>query len=101
RFYRSEVRPGLLGVRPSLSFLLDVRSGREAALVPLRRMLQFVDGDDKPRVEELSTLLIEKMELDAQYSLQRLLRWWPLLHVPAASVLMGLVVLPVLAWAWY
>lgn len=100
-FYRRDVRPALVELRPSWAFVLDVRAGRERALEPFRRIAPFVDPAEKPKVDDLTAILSDKMELDAHYSLQRLLRRWLLLHVPPAGVLMGLVAVHVFAWLWY
>jgi len=101
RFYRTEVRDRLARLAPSWGFLLDVRGGRERALEPLRRMVGFSQAEEKGKVEDLMSIYVEKMELDAQYSLQRILRQWLWLHVPAAGLLMGLLVIHVLTWIWY
>ena len=101
RFYRSEVRAPLSAVQRSWAFLLDVRGGRERALEPFRRVAQFVDDGERQRVLDLMNIYTEKMELDAHYSLQGILRGWLVLHVPAAGLLLGLVVVHVFAWWWY
>jgi hypothetical protein len=101
RFYRNEVRGALSSVQPSWSYLLDVRRGRERALEPFRRMAQFVDEAEQGRVLDLMALFTEKLELDAQYSLQRVLRGWLVLHVPVAGLLMGLVATHIVGWLWY
>jgi hypothetical protein len=101
RFYRQEVRDQLARLAPSWGFLLDLRGGRERALEPFRLMAGFVDAQDKGKVEDLMSIYTEKLELDAQYSLQGILRKWLWLHVPAAGLLMGLLVIHVLTWVWY
>lgn len=101
RFYRTEVRRSLGKLAPSWGFLLDVRAGRERAIEPFRRMQQFVDASEKEKVDDLMTLYTEKMELDAQYSVQAILRRWLVLHVPTAGLLMGLMVIHVFTWLWY
>jgi len=101
RFYRTEVRVSLSAVHHSWAFLLDVRGGRERALEPFRRMAQFVDAGERQRVLDLMTIYTEKMELDAHYSLQGILRGWLVLHVPAAGLLMGLLAVHIFAWFWY
>jgi hypothetical protein len=101
RFYRQEVRDRLSVLAPSSGFLLDVRSGRERALEPFRRMVGFVSAEEKDKIEDLMSLYTEKLELDAQYSLQEILRTWLWLHVPPAGLLMGLLVIHVFAWVWY
>lgn len=101
RFYRSEVRAPLAAVNRSWAFLLDVRGGRERALEPFRRVAQFVDAGERQRVLDLMSIFTEKMELDAHYSLQGILRGWLVLHVPAAGLLMGLLAVHVFSWFWY
>ncbi len=100
-FYQRDVRAELQAVKPSWAFLLDVRAGRERALEPFRRIGPFVEPEEKPKVDDLMGILSDKMELDAQYSLQLLLRRWPWLHVPPAGLLMGLLLVHVCAWLWY
>jgi hypothetical protein len=101
RFYQSEVRTRLAGVEPSWSYLIDVRSGREQALEPFRRMGEFVEPEEKGIVNDLMVIRMEKMDLDVHYSLQGLLRRWTVLHVPPAALLMALVAVHILAWAIY
>lgn len=101
RFYRQDVRERLARPAPSWSFLLDVRAGRERSLEPFRRMVGFVSAEEKPKVDDLVALYTEKMELDAQLSLQGILRRWLVLHVPTAGLLMALLVVHVLGWAVY
>jgi hypothetical protein len=101
RFYVQELRPRLTTPAPSWGYLLDVRAGRERALEPFRRISSFVDAAEKSKVDDLKSIYTEKMELDAQWSLQRILRNWLILHVPAAGLLMGLLAVHVLTWIWY
>ena len=94
-FYQQEVRPALAGVSPSWSYLTDVRGGRDRRLLSFTRISDFLAEEEKPRLEDLKTIFIEKLELDAQYSVQRALRMWTLLHVPPAALLLGLVIIHV------
>jgi hypothetical protein len=101
QFYETEVRGRLARVAPSPSFLLDVRSGRERELEPFRRIALFVDPADQERISDLTAIFIEKRELDAHRAMQGLLRRWPLLHLPAVGLLMGLLAVHVFSWVWY
>jgi hypothetical protein len=101
RFYRTEVRGTLVALAPSWSYLVDVRSGREHGLERFRRMAPFVAVEERPLLDSLESLYVEKLELDAHFTLQRLLRGWLLLHVPAAGVMMGLIALHALTWILY
>jgi hypothetical protein len=100
-FYERDVRPRMEAVAPSWAFVLNVRGGRERALEPFTRIATFVDAAEKAHVEELREIYTEKLELDAQYSLQRILRYWLALHAPAGGVLAALVAVHVFAWVWY
>jgi hypothetical protein len=102
-FYRTQVAQPLSRLQPSWSYVVDVRGGRDRALEPFQRLSQFVGEDEKDRVADLMNIYIEKLELDAQYSVQRALRAWPMLtlHVPAAGLLIGLLVVHVVTWIVY
>lgn len=102
-FYQTQIREQLARPRLSLAYLLNVRSGRDETLAPLRRMAAVVEPDEREKVQDLITIYTEKLELDAQYSLQRLLRSWLefTLHVPAAGLLIGLLAVHVLSWVLY
>jgi hypothetical protein len=101
RFYRTEARPLLVKLRPSLGYLLDVRGGRDRAVEPFRRISQFIDAGEKQKVDDLIAIFIEKSELDAQHSLQGVLRRWLAWHVPPAALLMALVVVHIAGWIFY
>jgi hypothetical protein len=101
RFHQADVRPLLVRVNPSFGFFLDLRGGRDRALEPFRRISQFLDQEEQGKVNDLMAIYIEKVELDAQYSMQRILRGWLILHVPPAAVLMALVFIHILAWVIY
>lgn len=101
RHYRQELRPRLARPQPALSYLIEVRAGRDRALEPLRRLSGFVAAPDKARIDDLIGLQIEKLELDAHLTLQRLLRGWLVLHAPPAAALLGLVAFHVFTWFWY
>lgn len=102
-FYQTQLRERLLRPEGSLTYLLNVRAGREEALQPLRRMAEVVEPDEREKMADLITIFVEKLELDAQYSLQRLMRSWLelTLHVPAAGLLIGLLAVHVLTWVLY
>jgi len=100
-FYRRDVRPAMAGPSPSWSYLLDVRAGRERALQAFDNIGRFVGDEDKGRARELMNIYTEKLELDAQYRLQRVLRHWLIAHTPVAALLLGLVVVHIASWLWY
>jgi hypothetical protein len=102
-FYRRDVRDRLSRLDPSWAYVFDVRARRDRALEPFRRMSQFVSAEEKSKVGDLMEIYIEKLELDAQHRMQQVLRRWLLwtAHVPAAGLLMGLLLIHVLTWVIY
>jgi hypothetical protein len=100
-FYLADVRPALTSLSPSWSYLADVRGRREARLLAFARVTQFLTETEREKLEDLKTIYVEKLELDAHYSVQRALRAWPLIHVPAALLLLGLAVVHVTAFLVY
>ena len=91
RFYREDVEPALAGVDASWDYLVDVRGGRERRLEPFIRLTPFLAEAERPKLEDLKVIFSEKLELDAQYSLQRILRGWVVFHVPPSVLLFGLM----------
>lgn len=101
RFYRVDVRPKLERVAPSWAYLLNVRSGGERALEPFRRVYQFLGEEEREAVADLEQIYDDKLQLDAHYSLQGILRKWVILHAPPAGLLMGLLAIHILSWILY
>jgi hypothetical protein len=95
RVYRADIQPTLVGIQPSWSYLLDVGTAKQARLEPLHGLEAFVTESERARLDELVSIVSEKLQLDIQYSLQRALRHWLTLHVPVAYLFMGLLVLHV------
>jgi hypothetical protein len=91
RAYRSGVRSLLEAPAPSWSYVFDPQGNRTRRLDPLSQLEPFLAGADKERLEALSGIVRDKLDLDAHMSLQRALRAWLIAHVPAAALLLALV----------
>jgi hypothetical protein len=97
RTYRDEVKPKLAAPMPSWGYLSDIRVARAKLTEPLTRIATFVEEGDRERLRDLTSILNDKLDLDVHMSLQRALRLWLVLHVPAAIALLGLLVIHVFA----
>ncbi len=64
-------------------------------------MAPFVAAAQREAVDDLQQIFVEKLELDAQYSLQGILRRWLILHAPPAGLLMGLLAIHIMTWVLY
>jgi len=97
RVYESDVRVLLAAPAPRWAYVSDVRDSRAKFLEPLTRIESFVEEADRDRLRDLTTIVSEKLDLDAHLSLQRALRAWLVLHIPAAMVLLGLLAVHIIA----
>jgi hypothetical protein len=100
RAYGKDIRPLLAEPRASITWLTGQGPSRDALLRPLNDIRQFLNDGDRARADDLETILQDKIDLDAQLSLQRILRTWLVLHVPAAMLLLGLLAVHIAAVVW-
>jgi hypothetical protein len=92
RFYGSHVQPALAGPNVSLAYLMDVHAGRERLVTDFKGIQSFLAGDDQTRATTLQQLVTKKMDLEAHYTWQNVLRRWLLFHVPLAMLLAGAII---------
>jgi hypothetical protein len=97
RAYRTSVRRLLEAPAPEWSYVFDPQGNRRRRLEPLSQLDPFLEGEDRDRFEAVSNIVKDKLDLDAHMSLQRALRTWLILHVPAAALLLALVTVHVFA----
>ena len=94
-YYARELAPDMETPRAAMSSLLGVsriQNYRSQEFEILRRTLPAESG---PMLDELFQLHGTKLQMDLHFTLQRVLRFWLYFHLPAAMVLIGLVVLHV------
>ena len=101
KFHETELKSALTGPRASLAYVFDVTGGIQSHMGRFDYMSRLLEGDDIRRLEQLRVLMRTKLEMDAHYTLQKVLRWWLYLHVPAACLLTVLVAIHVLAVFYY
>ncbi|MEO1367895.1 MAG: hypothetical protein AAFX50_12030, partial [Acidobacteriota bacterium] len=89
-YYSKRMAPTLAAPSRFAAALPHGRADRR--LGPLEHLRSLVTGDELERVNELERLYAAKLDLDAHYAWQSVLRLWLWLHVPAAVLLSLLVV---------
>lgn len=99
--YRQRLAPALAAPMPRLIYFLDVSGGSRTGLRELEYLRSLLPEGEKETLEELERLYRSKLELDAHYTLQRALRAWLWLHLPASLALLVLVALHILAVLYY
>jgi hypothetical protein len=94
-FYNRVVAPRIHGVQPRWMYYVDAPGDTHAQADQFAFLRTVVTGEERELLDELEVLYRSKLEMDAHYTLQRALRWWLRLHVPAAVILWALLALHV------
>ncbi len=90
-FYERRLASGFGQPRWRWRFFLDAGGGVQNRLRELDFLARRLAPEERGRLEELRRLRVSKSEIDAHYTLQRALRLWLYLHLPASMVLLALL----------
>lgn len=101
KFHDASLAPVLAGPRVSFVYFFDVTGGVQSRMRRFDHLKRLLDEDDARRLEEIRTLVRAKFEMDAHYTLQKVLRGWLYLHVPPVVLLAALVAFHVFAVLYY
>jgi hypothetical protein len=99
--YERSMASELAAPNPRFVYFTDVTGGIRSRLTDLEYLRRFLPAEEKEKLDKLEELFRVKLEIDAHYTLQRVLRNWLYFHVPPSVVLLGLVVLHVLTVLYY
>lgn len=91
RFYADAVRADLDRLTPSWGYLAGFRAELARRVAPFDRLAAFLSEPDRVRLANLQAIVTEKLELEVQYSLQRLLKQWLVFHVVPCMLLLALL----------
>ncbi|NUO80011.1 hypothetical protein HUU05_08035 [candidate division KSB1 bacterium] len=100
-FYRNHVAYAFATPQARLIYYVDITGGVQARLKRFEYVRGLLTSEEKDKLHQLEACYKAKLEIDAHYTLQRALRWWTLLHVPASLVLLALLGLHVFAVLYY
>ncbi|HSR51225.1 MAG TPA: hypothetical protein VLV83_10385 [Acidobacteriota bacterium] len=100
-FYGDRLEPVLEAPSPRWTYLLDIRGGIDTRLREFDHLSRVVGEQERAHIEELRRIYRAKLELDAQYSVQRLLRGWLVIHGPLSLALLALLLLHILSIGYY
>ncbi len=90
-FFDHELAPQMEAPQCRLIYFLDITGGIQSQVRRFQYLARFLPEAEATRLEELKTLFVTKLELDAHYTLQGALRWWLYGHVPFSLLLVGLL----------
>ncbi len=100
-FYRKHIAYALATPQARLIYYVDITGGVQARLKQFEYVRGLLVVEEKEKLNQLEACYKAKLEIDAHFTLQRALRWWLLLHVPASLVLLALLGLHVFAVLYY
>jgi hypothetical protein len=100
-FYKNSVALALATPQPRLIYCLDITGGIQSRLKQFEYVRRLLPAGEKEKLNKLEAFYKTKLEIDAHYTLQRLLRWWLLTHVPVSLVLLALLGLHLFAVLYY
>lgn len=91
RFYANAIRADLERLTPSWGYLAGFRAELARRTAPFDGLAAFLSEPDRVRLSNLQAIVTEKLELEVQYSLQRLLKHWVMFHVVPCMLLLALL----------
>lgn len=100
-FYKNNVALALAAPQPRLIYCLDITGGIQSRLRRFEYVRRLLASDEKEKLNKLEAFYKTKLEIDAHYTLQRILRWWLYTHVPVSLVLLILLALHLFAVLYY
>ncbi|MEK7730159.1 MAG: hypothetical protein AAB354_17255 [candidate division KSB1 bacterium] len=100
-FYRKHVAYALATPQSRLLYYVDITGGVHARLKHFEYVRGLLTLEEQEKLNQLEACFKAKYEIDAHFTLQRALRWWLWLHVPASLVLLVLLGLHVFAVLYY
>jgi len=100
-FYQKKLAMALVTPRPRLIYCIDITGGIQARLKQFDYLRGFLSAAEKEKLGALEAFYKTKLEIDAHYTLQRIMRLWLYTHVPASIVLLILLGLHLFAVLYY
>jgi hypothetical protein len=100
-FYQKNLALALATLRPRLIYCIDITGGIQSRLRQFEYLRGFLPAAEKEKLNALEAFYKTKLEIDAHYTLQKILRWWLYTHVPLSLALLILLVLHLFAVLYY
>jgi hypothetical protein len=99
--YTRIIGPALAAPTWHWIYFVDITGGIRSRLKEVHYLGGFLPAAEKEKLDLLERDCRTKLEIDAHYTLQRALRWWLWLHVPASLVLLVFVVVHMFTVLYY
>ena len=99
--YERAVAPALERPRWRGIYFIDITGGIHSRLREFEYLRRVLPEEEQERLAELERLLKTKLEIDAHFTLQQVLRQWLWVHLPPSILLIALLLLHLLTVLYY
>lgn len=100
-FYRKQIAASLRKPKAQFIYYVDITGGIQERINQFEFLKKILSDEEKEKLNQLAVLYKSKLEIDAHYTLQKALRSWLYIHLPASIVLLILVAIHLFAVFYY
>ncbi len=100
-FYRKKIRASLRKPKAQFIYYVDITGGIQKQINQFEFLKKILSDKEEEKLNQLAVLYKSKLEIDAHYTLQKALRSWLYIHLPASIVLLILVGIHLFAVFYY
>jgi hypothetical protein len=100
-FYRKKIAGTLKRPITRFIYFVDITGGVQKRLKQFGYLKKALSDAEKEKLLQLEAIYKAKLEIDAHYTLQKALRHWMVLHLPASVALLVLVLIHMFAVFYY
>ena len=100
-FYFKNIAGTLIVPETHLMYYLDITGGIQSRIRQFSYLRSVLSPTEQEKLDALENIYRTKLEIDAHFTLQKSLRWWLVLHLPASLVLLMLLAIHVYAVILY
>jgi hypothetical protein len=90
-FYSKKIAVAMLAPQRRLIYYLDITGGIQSRVKQFDYLRSVLSAEEREKLNKLESFYKTKLELDAHFTLQKILRWWLYTHVPVSLLLLILV----------
>jgi len=100
-FFKKELAGSFSGPQFRPIYFIDITGGIQSRMKQFDYLRRFLSPEEKEKLGQLQALYKSKLEMDAHYTLQKILKIWLFFHIPVSLILLILVGLHLYAVLFY
>lgn len=99
--YDQQIKHNLEGPRFRWLYFFDLAGAIQRELATIKHVEKFLDDTQRQHLTQLEMVYKTKLEMDAHYTLQKVLRTWLMLHIPVSMVILVLLAIHIFVALYY